>query len=412
MSIKTIEDCLEALVGIILPPTPDVKFTVESVDYTILSSIARQVFTGTPMTDRQYDVVKLKLTTVYSDQFASIDNFYIALDTLRMPLRQIDRSHWVKVVEHNGKQCIGIRFPFSKKYIGLMEKLAWKHKKHYSHDKGTHLHHFDLNERTIHDIVKDVKERSTFIIEPQLLEAFEKIAVIVNSPQDYIPGVYDVELKNWPKRSIEYIISDIGDPKNTPLYKFKDKGFRYGLEHFDQPELDNSINMLSPLTQKMIRREHNIVFVNSNKWSLGSVYAGLLELDRFPLLIVLTDEEESLNHLIGTHDQVKGFIPNSEITVMFRVDNNPDSDHPFNKYIRNNRINNKVDKNTKIVYINNTKYPKPVLTADWKANTVLYMGSTRNSRVDGIAFESDLVIHYDTDVTPMAKGFNVNIEKL
>ena len=97
---------------------------------------------------------------------------------------------------------------------------------------------------------------------------------------------------------------------------------------------------------------------------------------------------------------------------MFRVDNNPDSDHPFNKYVRNNRINNKVDKTTKIVYINNTKYPKPVLTADWKASTVLYMGSTRNSRVDAVAFESDLVIHYDTDVTPMAKGFNVNIEKL
>jgi len=29
-----------------------------------------------------------------------------------------------------------------------------------------------------------------------------------------------------------------------------------------------------------------------------------------------------------------------------------------------------------------------------------------------VASAKDLVIHYDTDVTPMAKGFNVNIEKL
>jgi hypothetical protein len=43
---------------------------------------------------------------------------------------------------------------------------------------------------------------------------------------------------------------------------------------------------------------------------------------------------------------------------------------------------------------------------------VLYMGSQRNSKVDGIAFENDLVIHYDTDVTPMSKGFNINVEKL
>jgi len=411
MSIKTIEDCLEALVGLV--DITDVPFKVQSEDYTILSSIARQVFNGTAFTDRQYNVVKLKLTTSYSDQFASIDNFYIALDTLRMPLRQIDRSHWVKVVEHNGKQCIGIRFPFSKKYIGLMEKLAWKHKKHYSHDKGTHLHHFELNEVTIHDVVKDVKERGTFLIEPQLLEAFEKIAVIVNSPQDYIPGVYNVELKNLLSRTIYYIISDIGDPKDTPLYKFKDRGLQYGLEYFDQPELDNSINVLSPLTQKMIRRTANIVFVNSNTWSLNAVYAGLLELNRFPLLVVLSaNDEEILNQLISTHSAVQGFINNSEISVMFRVDNNADSNHPFNKYVKNNGINNKVDKTTKIVYINNTKYPKPVLTSDWNNSTTLYMGSTRNSRVDCVASAKDLVIHYDTDVTPMAKGFNVNIEKL
>jgi hypothetical protein len=64
------------------------------------------------------------------------------------------------------------------------------------------------------------------------------------------------------------------------------------------------------------------------------------------------------------------------------------------------------------VYISNTKYPKPVMASDWKPSTVLYMGSQRNSKVDGIAFENDLVIHYDTDVTPMSKGFNINVEKL
>ena len=163
----------------------------------------------------------------------------------------------------------------------------------------------------------------------------------------------------------------------------------------------------------MIRRTANIVFVNSNTWSLNAVYAGLLELNRFPLLVVLSaNDEEILNQLISTHSAVQGFINNSEISVMFRVDNNADSNHPFNKYVKNNGINNKVDKTTKIVYINNTKYPKPVLTSDWNNSTTLYMGSTRNSRVDCVASAKDLVIHYDTDVTPMAKGFNVNIEKL
>ena len=106
------------------------------------------------------------------------------------------------------------------------------------------------------------------------------------------------------------------------------------------------------------------------------------------------------------------FIKTSEISVMFRVDNNENSNHPFNQYVKNKHINNKIGKRTKVVYISNTKYPKPVMTSDWKPSTVLYMGSQRNSKVDGITFESDLVIHYDTDVTPMAKGFNINVEKL
>ena len=40
------------------------------------------------------------------------------------------------------------------------------------------------------------------------------------------------------------------------------------------------------------------------------------------------------------------------------------------------------------------------------------MGSTRNSRVDCVASAKDLVIHYDTDVTPMANGQYQQVEKL
>ena len=412
MSIETLEDCLELLVG--LRNTPDRVFVVDKVDYTILSSIGRQLVKGIPMTDRQQTVVKTKLETeFYATQFASFKNFYIALDTLRMPLREIDRSHWVKIIELNGKTRLGVRFPFNKKFIGLMETLAYENRRVYHHEKGTHVHDFELNEQTIYSVIKAVKARTAFEIQPELLDAYNKIELIVNQPQDYIPGVYNMELKNLPNRAINYIISDIGNPQDIPLFKFKDQGLKYGLEYFDQPELDDSINALSPLTQKVIRRNSNLVFVNSQKWSLNAVSAALLELDRFPLLIVLPNEQTALDDLVRTHDEFRGFIKNSEVSVMFRVDNNHQTGgHPFNQYIGDNLLNNKVGKNTKVVYISNTKYPKPVLLANWAPNTVLYMGSVRNSKVDNITFENDLVIHYDTHVTPMAKGFKINIENL
>ena len=219
-----------------------------------------------------------------------------------------------------------------------------------------------------------------------------------------------MELKNLPQRSIDYIISNVGDPKDTELFKFKDNSIKYGLEYFDQADLDQSINVLSPLTQKIVRRKNNIIFINKNTWSLNAITAALIELDRFPLLIVLP-ENSAHDELVKTHDEFKGFILNSEISVMFRLDNDSEG-RSFNEYVKAKHINNKVANNTKIVYISNTKYPKPLISSAWTSSTVLYIGSSRNSKVDNIAFENDLVIHYDTDVTPMSRGFNINIEKI
>lgn len=410
MEIKNIEDCLEVLIGLV--DIPNQTFHVESSDYTILSSIGRQVFRGVALTDRQYDVVKTKLSETYVKQFNMFPNFFSVLDVLRMPLRTIDRSHWVKLSSYKEQETIAVRFPFSKRYISLMEKLGISSRKEYYHDKGSHIHHFKLSEMMIYEIITELKDKKQFIIDPELLELYKKIAVIIASPEQHIPGVYNVELKNLPLRTINYIVSDIGHPEDTPLFKFKDRSLVYGLHHFDEQDLHDSLSGLSTLTQRIIRRKHNIVFVDKNKWSLNAVSAALLELDRFPLLIVLNNKDEYEDDLVRTQAEFKGFIQPSETSVMFRIDNNENTNHPFNNYIKTNLINNKVANHTKVVYINSSKVPKPVLQSAWRPRTSLYMGSQRSSRIDSYAAEMDLVIHYDTEVTPMAKGFNVNIEKL
>ena len=55
-NVYTIEDCLELLTGLKSQAT----FQIESSDVNFLQSIARQVFKGTALTDRQYDAVKEK----------------------------------------------------------------------------------------------------------------------------------------------------------------------------------------------------------------------------------------------------------------------------------------------------------------------------------------------------------------
>lgn len=406
--IKTIEDCLELLVG--LQDDPNNQFELLEVDGTILSSIGRQVCKGIALTDRQLDVVKNKLSTTYRSQFNYYNEFDKCLGMLRMPLREIDRTHYIKLIKEKDESFIAIRFPFSKRLITVIESIAYKCRKEYSHDKGSHIHKFKLTEHTVYNVIEELKNKKSFDIDEELTTLYEKIKLIKESPENYIPGVYRLELKNLPQRSIDYIISNVGDPKETELFKFKDNSIKYGLEYFDQADLDQSINVLSPLTQKIVRRKNNIIFIDKKIWSLNSITAALLELNRFPLLIVLP-EDTAHDEMVKTHDEFKGFILNSEISVMFRLDNDAEG-RSFNEYVKTKHINNKVANHTKVVYISNTKYPKPLILSAWTSSTVLYIGSSRNSKVDNIAFENDLVIHYDTDVTPMSRGFNINIEKI
>ena len=92
-NLLTIEDCLETLTGL----SSNDKFEIDSNDKTIINSIARQVFKGTALTDRQFLLMKEKLSS-YFEQFLS--NNYTghenAIHELRQPLREIDRSKFIK----------------------------------------------------------------------------------------------------------------------------------------------------------------------------------------------------------------------------------------------------------------------------------------------------------------------------
>ncbi len=94
--ILNLEDCLEHLAGMRESP---VKFTIEQTDFTIVNSIARQVFKGTALTDRQFALMQEKLVA-YKAQFveAGVENLEDLLQRTRQPLRQIDRSKYIKII--------------------------------------------------------------------------------------------------------------------------------------------------------------------------------------------------------------------------------------------------------------------------------------------------------------------------
>ena len=395
MTEKTIESYLELLTGL----AGNQSFTMQSSDCTILNSIARQVHKGVGLTDRQYELVKEKLLS-YADQFTALEYpIHEAITNLRIPLRHIDRSKFITVVNDldsklgSKEKCkwIKIRFPFSKKLILLIDSLNIPAHKHVHH-KGTHEHYFKFDELNIFNIIKVFKDKE-FNIDQGLLENYEKLLEMNNNKNNYIPGIYNFKLKNLSQRATEYIISSVGEPSLETLALYKDRQTLFGLHHFDQQDLDDSLTHLSTLSKTIISRQKDHVFIKKSKYTLNAVTESLLELNRFPLLVILSDNDP-LNELHRVHSALRGFISDDESSVLFRLDNSTDAE--FNNYIKNNNINAPLDNNTKVVYISNSKIPKPLVQSDWKPVAALLMSSFRfQAKTEVYVSELDLVIHYD-----------------
>jgi len=93
---------------------------VEDKNKQILESIERQCAKGTALTDRQYNLCKTILSSVFPEMPTDILS--------KQPLRTIDRSKYIKIVDtedvysnmvyessKSDWKWIKVRFPFSKK---------------------------------------------------------------------------------------------------------------------------------------------------------------------------------------------------------------------------------------------------------------------------------------------------------
>ena len=394
MNTETIEDCLELLVG--LQTAPQGQFVVRKEDYNILTSIGRQVVRGIGLTDRQYELVKTKLLT-YNDMFEH--DLSKSLNSLRIPLRHLNREKTIKLVHNDvGELCIAVKFIFNKRLLNAIEKAKIGVAGHlYNSQKK--IHYFPFNEKNTYQVIKNFKN-SNFNIQEELLSYFEKVEAMSNNKEDYIPGIYSFKLKNLSDRAIDFMVSSIGEPSKDNLAIYNDRKDQLGLHYFDQQELEDSLNALTVLSKKIVTREQYNVIVPPNVYPIERVLESLLELNRFPVLVILSNDSP-LDGLLKIHKGLTNIIFEQDMSVLFRIDNDKDSGKEFNEYIREHKLNNPLDKNTKVVYINSNKFPKPLLKSKWNPSTVLAFGSQRmNTKVADYINPLDLVIHYDTDVSP------------
>ena len=378
--MQYIEDYLEHYVD---------KIGVTDNNKQILESINRQCKKGTALTDRQYELVKRLMLEKHIEDFTGVE-------PTRLPLRQIDRSKYIKIVTTadvmEGSvyesykadwKWIEVRFPFAKKTIIDIDKIAHSHRKNYKHNKGSHKHHFKLSETVIVDLVSTFGKKE-FEIDPQILNWYEQATTVKENPSDYIPGFWANELINFDDKTIKKIKQIVPDLDPVKLY---DRKRQLGISYI-------TTDLPGGLVGDICKRPFTHINVDPNSYSLDKIISSLMELDRFPLLVPL-DTDNELDQATKIYNSLKNLIPNDKQVALCRVSGS--AEYNFNDFVKENGLNNWLDNNTKVVYINKNKLPKLLLKESWKPQAVVTLSSIRFATTVDTYISSicDLVIAHD-----------------
>ena len=169
--------------------------------------------------------------------------------------------------------------------------------------------------------------------------------------------------------------------------------YAFDLVNVDKGSEDS---LIKKIAFRKDRSYHSVPSVET----LDSVLTALWNLNRFPMLVLL-DEESAENQLYELVNYFRDILPADDQSVLFRLE---DSNCGFNQLIKDRKLNNWVDKNTKIVYINKNKLPKLLINNDWKPISAFSYNSRVDRFVDSyISFNCDLVVFREETVSPFRK---------
>jgi len=353
--------------------------SLQSVD-AIYFSIYKQTVRGLGLTDRQYALVLKKV-----QQYVTVDDL-----PTKIPLRSIDRSKYVKLVEtvdvygqdtvydsYKTKwKWIKVRFPFSKKDIVKIDSIQISHLE-YFHKKGSHEHYYKFTAKNLYNIISALKTRN-FEIEQQLLDYYKKVENIKNTKFDLFETCLPEDIK-------QHILS-----MDKTIYADRSLRYGYNVEYVYSDTLIDTIAY----------RKQREVCLDPKVHTMQNIVETINQLERFPL-IVLIDEDTSFLQLRQIHTELSKVVDNKYQSVLFRIDNKDENNCTVNDYIKDNELNNWVDNSTKVVYIKKNKLPKVLLQADFRPICALAKTSTRCNKNVRLYMQSycDCILYNDQSLS-------------
>ena len=295
----------------------------------------------------------------------------------------------INVLKENYTGVIAIDFTFSSTIRNELKPLSdvlWQ-------VKSGSLYYADFTESNLVTIIQ-LLDPYKFEVEPELRDYYNTIRLW--DKQDF-KDMYDVH-KLEHTRFQTLISKDLESNDSTIIV---DRRLRYQYSTTVECQTTNE------LTKQIATREKSKVWIDSNTYSISNVVASLVELQRFPLLVVF--EQSTDFTTITQFNELSQALTDHGITdnigFHFRLDNTPDG-KMFNDGIGKRQYNSVLNNDTKVAAVLGGKLPKFFLKETWRPMSVLCIKNTlRHSKTAVYANSSDLIISY-THVEPIIETRN------
>jgi hypothetical protein len=363
--VITVEDLIIKL-ATTFPPGP-----VQSFDYNFANSLTQQLWAGNALTEKQA-AVALKIIKKYQKKLTQVLGIDVATFLLnpiyKYPFREQRAVKKISVVVNDSENIVGktikVEFPYNETYIlRFQESRSKLDVAFWNQEKKTWV--FNLSEKNI-NFLKSFATAENFDCDEEFLEIADQQQKIIDNFENHVPTLCADNgipfYKNAP--------AHLPVLKSTEILPAIFEAINSGVNIWDD-EIGKHIESLkNPVLKDFLNNNHNQpINVDRKKHNISTLKEIITYLK--PCLFVIPPEKEleNLQHCVEFLNDIG--ISRERMSVLFRL---PDSTgRQFNEYIKNHTLNNPLNDNTEIVFIDG-KVPKPLFKAKINFNCIVNLG--------------------------------------
>jgi len=372
--------------------TPTIEEVIAKRDSKVLRSFGTMLKNGVFFTEHQSKLLlkilqenKEKLRFFQKDIEAVIHN-----PTWSKTFRHVDVVRKFYIADNSGELSLFIEFTYSGTVRRHIQSVV-KRIEGLAQVNNGKMYSADLTEKNIVELL-EVLRPLNFVIDDKIIQHYNTIKSWSENEVKSQFFVTTMTNTNFQK----HITEDLGLNSAITQDIINDRSNRYN--YFVEKSEKNPEN----LTEIISNRTEPTTWIDKKQYSLSDVVESLVELKRFPLLVVFDGYDEKrcfidIQNLAESLEKNRIF---SDIGIYFRLDNSAVGKE-FNQYIASKHFNSKLGRDSVVCGVQSGKIPKFLLKTDWKPMSVISLGNAvKNSKTSVYTSCCDLIISY-SDTQPI-----------